>query len=681
MSQPYGGSASDFAVYRGQVVPGQAYTVWTSDHPDRAQITDLVDYAGNAGAQVRADDIGMLRFQVTSSWTGPVYVTAAGGDGRLIRMDPANTYAVAAGAASDTAALSTRVDTAETTLATVNDEITALQAQVAAGAGSAYWFNVHDYGAVGDGVADDTAAIQAALNAVSQAGRGILVFPDGTYLIAQTLVIKPPGNIWIQMGRAATIRRSAASVQYLIANFDTSSTYTGYTAPGNIRLTGGIFDGAAGTFTTSCTNVIFAHASNIRVEGVTSQNVVDWHGLEINSSQDVVVRDCEFRGFNPANSSRTGSEACQIDGAFTASGLPGIDAAALDNTACDNVLFEGNTARGYGSLGSFGKLFGSDSTKDGYFHTNIRCVGNHGYGLSGYSIRSYNWKNVVIADNTFDSCNGGVLVDVQSGNTVPVERIIVEGNAFTNMGQQNQAASTTYAVISFTGVNSGTTVSVLNVVCANNVIKTGANTVGVYAAYCGRATFSGNTIDSVGGATGAAMLLDSCSADAITGNKINAGSGPGLVLQNTSSQGPVTGNVVTSPTGVGIRVADSNSVPVHDNVVSGAGSHGIYLAAASAGGSKYCSVQGNTILAPSGTATINGLFIEANVQYASWTGNTIQGYGTANAPVAAAGTRAPACILSTTGIAPAITAGTAFSGTGGTSYTTQTLNFYYASGL
>jgi hypothetical protein len=44
--------------------------------------------------------------------------------------------------------------------------------------------NVQSYGAIGDGIADDTAAIQAALDT-----RGEVIFPAGTYLIKANLVI------------------------------------------------------------------------------------------------------------------------------------------------------------------------------------------------------------------------------------------------------------------------------------------------------------------------------------------------------------------------------------------------------------------------------------------------------------------------------------------------------------
>ena len=51
------------------------------------------------------------------------------------------------------------------------------------------WANVKlDYGAVGDGVADDTAALQQALNEVATAGHAaVLYFPTGTYRITRTL--------------------------------------------------------------------------------------------------------------------------------------------------------------------------------------------------------------------------------------------------------------------------------------------------------------------------------------------------------------------------------------------------------------------------------------------------------------------------------------------------------------
>ena len=53
------------------------------------------------------------------------------------------------------------------------------------------WINVMDYGAVGDGVTDDTTAIQNALNAANVNGGGIVYLPLATYLISSPLHIPP----------------------------------------------------------------------------------------------------------------------------------------------------------------------------------------------------------------------------------------------------------------------------------------------------------------------------------------------------------------------------------------------------------------------------------------------------------------------------------------------------------
>ena len=48
-------------------------------------------------------------------------------------------------------------------------------------------FNVKNFGATGNGTTDDTAAIQATINACIAAGGGIIFCPAGTYLISSTL--------------------------------------------------------------------------------------------------------------------------------------------------------------------------------------------------------------------------------------------------------------------------------------------------------------------------------------------------------------------------------------------------------------------------------------------------------------------------------------------------------------
>lgn len=53
--------------------------------------------------------------------------------------------------------------------------------------------NAAYYGAVGDGVVDDTAALQAAINAAAAAGGGLVVLPNGKYKISSPLTIVTSG--------------------------------------------------------------------------------------------------------------------------------------------------------------------------------------------------------------------------------------------------------------------------------------------------------------------------------------------------------------------------------------------------------------------------------------------------------------------------------------------------------
>lgn len=54
--------------------------------------------------------------------------------------------------------------------------------------------NVKDFGAIGDGVTDDTAAIQAAINAIPQGGK--VTFPKGKFYCASSVVVYP--NVWLE---------------------------------------------------------------------------------------------------------------------------------------------------------------------------------------------------------------------------------------------------------------------------------------------------------------------------------------------------------------------------------------------------------------------------------------------------------------------------------------------------
>ena len=106
--------------------------------------------------------------------------------------------------------------------------------------------SVKDFGAVGDGVTDDTTAIQACFDAVDATEDGaIIYFPPGDYVVSDTLSLPFPGHTSLQ-GFGAQILSSVAE--------DTSGhgkptfAFQGSGKTGSIEFAGFYFDGTnAGT--------------------------------------------------------------------------------------------------------------------------------------------------------------------------------------------------------------------------------------------------------------------------------------------------------------------------------------------------------------------------------------------------------------------------------------------------
>jgi hypothetical protein len=88
--------------------------------------------------------------------------------------------------------------------------------------------NVKDFGAVGDGVTDDTAAIQAAIDVVGTRGGGTVDFPSGIYNIHDTLNVN--SNSVVLKGVSATQHASPAQNAFRWSNEGgTIIRYTGTT--------------------------------------------------------------------------------------------------------------------------------------------------------------------------------------------------------------------------------------------------------------------------------------------------------------------------------------------------------------------------------------------------------------------------------------------------------------------
>lgn len=124
-------------------------------------------------------------------------------------------------------------------------------------------FSVKDFGALGDGVTDDTAAIKAA---IAEVGAGTLWFPSGTYLISTALAL--PSNITLEGN--ATIK---TTVGFIPTGSDPTKAHGSmlYTQQkSNVHIRGLTFDCVQTTVPAeyiTMSSIVFQGCSDISVVG------------------------------------------------------------------------------------------------------------------------------------------------------------------------------------------------------------------------------------------------------------------------------------------------------------------------------------------------------------------------------------------------------------------------------
>jgi Glycosyl hydrolases family 28 len=196
-------------------------------------------------------------------------------------------------------------------------------------------YNVHDYHARGDGKTLDTAAIQAAIDACTRGGGGVVLFPAGRFL-SGTITLKD--NVTLHLSAAATLLGSQNPKDYVAKPFPARDLDVGgfevwaliyADGAANIGLEGkGAIDGAgkpfpptkhtpdiAGSvrpraiFLKSCKQVKvrditiresamwsahFALCENVFIHGITiySDSFYNQDGIILDSCQDSLVSDC-----------------------------------------------------------------------------------------------------------------------------------------------------------------------------------------------------------------------------------------------------------------------------------------------------------------------------------------------------------------------------------------------------
>lgn len=263
------------------------------------------------------------------------------------------------------------------------------------------YVSVTEFGAAGDGVADDSAAIQQALNTNSA-----VFFPAGTYICKD---VKIPSHKRMLGSNAVLIPDGASNIMRNDGDGITSS----YTQNEDIIIEGLEFD----MQNTICTGLAFGHCNKIVIKNCNFKNCVNWHMIELNAAAECRILSCHF--YNQFGN----TEMIQIDSMVNQGVFPWfgpvdgmgcmdiiVDSCQFENQApiadggtftsaignhstnpnfpiCSRLVFSNNTVR---NLGSIGKFVGVE---------NSLFVNNTGTNMINGFWLDQSTKNVIIANN------------------------------------------------------------------------------------------------------------------------------------------------------------------------------------------------------------------------------------------------------------------------------------------
>ena len=199
--------------------------------------------------------------------------------------------------------------------------------------------NVKQYGAKGNGTADDTRAIELAMAAVEAAGGGTVFFPPATYYVPG--VIELVSNVILTGPGAVLVKKNNTEPSY--AFFATHSNgATGYGSGGrNIRVDMLEFRGSLTNSRDACAFALH-HAADVIISGCTIRDMCGLgHVVDLGGCEDITIRDNTFLG---AQNNGSRAEAIQIDlsavGAVSVLDAPGsYDALPTRRVTVDNNRF------------------------------------------------------------------------------------------------------------------------------------------------------------------------------------------------------------------------------------------------------------------------------------------------------------------------------------------------------
>lgn len=321
-----------------------------------------------------------------------------------------------------------------------------------------FFYNVKDYGAVGNGTTDDTAAIQTTINTAASTG-GVVFFPIGTYIVAPTTTtfITVPSNIELRglgIKSVIKVKNDAGDYQKIFGQANPSTLVE------NITFRDLTIDQNA-TGNTTCDIAIGSTRAQFAISFATSKHIL--------------IQNCRFdpcTGVNTISINAPAAEDARIINCYFHF-VRGVSSTDYDNSTiyftCANHAAIGNIFKadvGEGARGAMethdGQSVITGNVSDGY-QTGVNIVNAANIGGS---LRENN--DITVSGNTFARACYGIRLWSVTGSTL--RNVTVSGNTVSlSQVDHNEIGSS--------GINleyaSGTTLngSFENITIANNSIS------------------------------------------------------------------------------------------------------------------------------------------------------------------------------------------------------------------
>ncbi|WP_161606330.1 glycosyl hydrolase family 28-related protein [Microlunatus speluncae] len=290
--------------------------------------------------------------------------------------------------------------------------------------------DLREYGAKGDGVTDDTAVFNRALDAIEEAGGGTIVIPAGRYPVGNAERPRLRDNLKI-VGQDATLLKAGPNGALFVA---LSRGRTGYgSGVRNVRISGLRFLGSYPNNRLVCPFALH-HASNVLIEDCVFEQVQgSRHCVDLNGCEDIVIRNCRWLGYNNnEGAAYLGAECIQVDYSYNGALSYNDSAGSHDGLMSRRITVQDCEFRPITVNGveyPCPNPFGSHGLKEGARFSDLRFVGNlvvdpiqgpslddsTDTGMARGAVHLPASSRVLIADNRFVQTKGRMIRAVSFG--------------------------------------------------------------------------------------------------------------------------------------------------------------------------------------------------------------------------------------------------------------------------